>query len=128
MSLLNKIQILLRTHQCFCTSITWKNEVYGDFLTLKIKAGHGQGHLVILTIQYDILMLAKRYFFLGKSLIWQIKSNNQVICSHSQQFYFWWLIKWKYMILAFLEWLYERFLFCWTDQTKKKKKPFKSSK
>ena len=69
MSVLNKIQILLRTHQCFCTSITWKNEAYGDFLTLKIKAGHGQGHLVILTIQYDILMFAKRYFFHGKSLI-----------------------------------------------------------
>ena len=62
MSVLNKIQILLRTHQCFCTSFTWKNEVYGDFLTIKIKAGHGQGHLVILTIQYDILMFAKRYF------------------------------------------------------------------
>ena len=58
MSVLNKIQILLRTRQCFCTSITWKNEVYGDFLTLKIKAGHGQGHLVMLTIQYDILMFA----------------------------------------------------------------------
>ena len=62
MSVLNKIQILLRTHQCFCTSITWKNEVYGGFLTLKRKEGHGQGHLVILTIQYDILMFAKRYF------------------------------------------------------------------
>ena len=88
MSVLNNIQILLRTHQCLWTSITWKNEVYGDFLTLKIKAGHGQGHLVILTIQYDIIMFAERYFSHGKSLIWQIKSNNQVICSHSQQFFF----------------------------------------
>ena len=34
------------------------SEVSGDFLTLKIKAGHGQGHLVMLTIQYDILMFA----------------------------------------------------------------------
>ena len=69
MSVLNKIEILLRTHQCFCTSITWKNKVYDDFLTSKIKEAHGQGHLVILTIQYDILMFAKRYFSHGKSLI-----------------------------------------------------------
>ena len=65
MSVLNKIQILLMTHQCFCTSITWKNEVYDDFLTLKIKAAHGQHHLVILTSQYDILMFAKNRYFLS---------------------------------------------------------------
>ena len=36
-SILNKNKILLRTHQCFCTSITWENEVYDDLPTLKNK-------------------------------------------------------------------------------------------
>ena len=35
MSLLNEIQILLRSHQSFYTSFTWDDEVYDDFLTLQ---------------------------------------------------------------------------------------------
>ena len=79
------------------------SEVYGDFLTLKIKAGHGQGHLVILTIQYDVLMFAKIYFSHGKSLIWEIESNNQVICSHLQQFCFLVIDKMEVYDFSFLE-------------------------
>jgi hypothetical protein len=39
MSLLNEIPLLLRPHKSFCTSITWDDEVYDDFLTFA--AAHG---------------------------------------------------------------------------------------